>query len=91
MVYGSMRDKAVEEITGTLFPLAHHILVTAPPLSRALRPQALRDLWAGQEFRTTPDLRQALAVVRAEARPSDAVFITGSLFVVGEARALLVQ
>ena len=27
MVYGSMRDKAVEEITGTLFPLASEIVV----------------------------------------------------------------
>ena len=31
----------------------------------------------------------ALAIVRREAAPDDAVFISGSLFLVGEARRLL--
>jgi folylpolyglutamate synthase/dihydropteroate synthase len=35
-------------------------------------------------------LAGALALLK-EASPGDAVFITGSLFLVGEARALLVQ
>ncbi len=35
-----------------------------------------------------PDLEQALALVR-ESAPGDVVFITGSLFLVAEARALL--
>ena len=89
IVYGSMRDKAVEEITGTLFPLASEIVVTAPRFARALRPEAVRGMWPGA--RVTDTLDSALDIVRAEANPSDVVFITGSLFVVGEARALLVQ
>lgn len=89
MVYGSMRDKAVEEIAGILFPLASEIVLTAPHFARALRPDAIRELWPAA--RTAPDLATAVSIVRAEALPSGAVFITGSLFVVGEARSLLVQ
>lgn len=91
MVYGSMRDKAVEEITGTLFPLAGEIVVTAPDFGRALRPEAVRELWPGSNVRVAETLGQALKMVCADAHPTDAIFITGSLFVVGEARALLVQ
>ncbi len=91
LVYGSMRDKAVEEITGTLFPLASEIVMTAPHFARALRPDAVHEIWHGTGVRTAADLGEALRIVRDGAGPSDAIFITGSLFVVGEARALLVQ
>jgi dihydrofolate synthase/folylpolyglutamate synthase len=91
IVYGSMRDKAVEEITGTLFPLASEIVVTAPHFARALRPEAVRGMWPGCNVRAAGTLDGALELVRAEADPADVIFITGSLFVVGEARALLVQ
>ncbi len=91
LVYGSMRDKAVEEITGTLFPLASRIIVTAPHFARALRPDAVEEVWRGGNVETTADLAAAIEIVRREALAEDAVFITGSLFVVGEARALLVQ
>jgi folylpolyglutamate synthase/dihydropteroate synthase len=43
------------------------------------------------DLRTAPVLADALEVIRRETAPEDAVFITGSLFLVGEARALLVQ
>lgn len=91
LVYGSMRDKAVEEITGTLFPLASRIIVTAPHFARALRPDAVEEVWRGGNVETAADLAAAIEIVRREALAEDAVFITGSLFVVGEARALLVQ
>ncbi|MBS1873832.1 MAG: bifunctional folylpolyglutamate synthase/dihydrofolate synthase [Acidobacteria bacterium] len=91
LVYGSMRDKAVEEITGTLFPLASRIIVTAPHFARALRPDAVEEVWRGGNVETAADLAGAIEIVRREALAEDAVFITGSLFVVGEARALLVQ
>jgi len=42
-------------------------------------------------LRTAARLADALDIVRAEAAPDDAVFITGSLYLVGEARALFVK
>ena len=91
MVYGAMRDKAVGEVAGILFPSAGTIILTAPVHPRAVRPEALAALVDHPDLRTAPTLPDALAVVRREAAPGDAVFITGSLFLVGEARALLVQ
>jgi len=42
-------------------------------------------------MRTAPRFEQALEIVRAETAPEDVVFITGSLHLVGDARALLVK
>jgi dihydrofolate synthase/folylpolyglutamate synthase len=86
MIYGAMRDKAVDEIAGILFPLASELVLTAPQNARALRPEALREL-AGRG-RIAPDLLTALELVRAGVSEDDAVIVTGSLFLVGEARAL---
>ena len=38
LIYGAMRDKAVDEITGILFPLADQVIVTAPQQARAVDP-----------------------------------------------------
>ncbi|MGA3204110.1 MAG: folylpolyglutamate synthase/dihydrofolate synthase family protein, partial [Bryobacteraceae bacterium] len=86
MIFGAMRDKAVDEIAGILFPLASELVLTAPQNARALRPEALREL-AGRGS-VTADIPTALELVRAGVSEDDAVIITGSLFLVGEARAL---
>ena len=88
LVYGTMRDKAVEEVTGLLFPLAHCVILTAPDNPRELRPESLHEHFPNAMVAST--LTAALETVRRLAAPEDAVFITGSLFLVGEARALLV-
>jgi dihydrofolate synthase/folylpolyglutamate synthase len=89
LIYGAMRDKAIDEISGILFPRAQQVIVTAPQQARALAPEALRDIGAHPGLRTAPTLRDALALVEEDASPDDVVFITGSLFLVAEARALL--
>jgi dihydrofolate synthase/folylpolyglutamate synthase len=91
LIYGSMRDKAVEEIEGVLFPLAHRVIATAPRFARALRPEAIRDLWPGHDVIAADTIEAAIAIARKIMSPDDAIFITGSLFLVGEARALLLQ
>ena len=88
LIYGAMRDKAIDEISGILFPRAQHVIVTAPQQARALAPEALRDIGGHPGLRTAPTLRDALALVETAA-PEDVVFVTGSLFLVAEARALL--
>lgn len=91
LIYGSMRDKAIEEIAGVLFPLASEIVATAPHFARALRPEALREFAVETKFHAAESVEDAIALVRAEAHSDDVIFITGSLYVVGEARALLVK
>lgn len=84
MIYGAMRDKAVEEIAEILFPLAQELIFTAPDAPRALRPEALLEM-AGQG-RIAKDVEAAIGMLNAEAGADDVVIITGSLFLIGEAR-----
>jgi dihydrofolate synthase / folylpolyglutamate synthase len=86
LVYGVMRDKAVAEMAAMLFPLAHRVILTAPANSRALDPESMPASGAT----ITHTVGEALAIAKLAA-PEDVVLITGSLFVVGEARAVLVQ
>jgi dihydrofolate synthase/folylpolyglutamate synthase len=86
MVYGVMRDKAVEEMAQTLFPLADRVIVTAPANSRAMAPECISAPGAV----ITHTVAEAVALLK-NAQPDDVIFITGSLFVVGEARAMLIQ
>jgi dihydrofolate synthase/folylpolyglutamate synthase len=88
LIYGAMRDKAVEEVCGILFPRAQQVIATAPDQPRALHPQAIRELAEHPDLRVATTLREALDLVR-DATPQDAIVITGSLYLVGEARALL--
>ena len=85
MIFGAMRDKAVSEIGGILFPLADELILTAPATARAAAPEELLQL-AGRG-RAVANIGEALDIVAREASADDAIFITGSLFLVGEARA----
>ena len=87
MVYGAMRDKAIEEVAGVLFPLASELILTAPDTSRALRPEALAE-FAGRGH-IEPNVEGAINYARthaAQKEDADVIVITGSLFLVGEAR-----
>lgn len=88
LIYGAMRDKAVAEIGGILFPKAWQVIVTAPHQSRALAPEALGTVADHANLQVAASLAEALELVR-DAAPDDAIFITGSLFLVAEARTLL--
>jgi folylpolyglutamate synthase/dihydropteroate synthase len=79
-----MRDKAVEEVAGTLFPRFAKVIVTAPRQPRALAPETFLELVDHPNLTTAPDLTAALHQAKGT------TFITGSLFLVAEARQLLV-
>jgi dihydrofolate synthase / folylpolyglutamate synthase len=89
LIYGAMRDKAVAEISGILFPLAGQVIVTAPRQARALAPETMCQISDHPNLAIAPGIEAALAMV-ADAAPDDVIFVTGSLFLVAEARALLV-
>jgi len=86
LVYGAMRDKAIEEVAGILFPIATELVLTAPDTPRALRPEALAE-FAGRGH-IEPTVEAAINYARTHAADEDVIVITGSLFVVGEARKL---
>ena len=88
LVYGAMRDKAIEEVTAQLFPLADRLILTAPDFPRALRPEAILGVQSHPNVTVTHTLPDAIAIATM-APPEAVVFFTGSLYLVGEARRLL--
>lgn len=88
IVYGAMRDKALEEVTTRLFPLADHLILTAPDFPRALRPEVLAAVTDHPHCSIAPTSSNAIEL--AETAPPEAiVFFTGSLYLVGEVRRTL--
>lgn len=88
LVYGAMRDKAVDEIAGLLFPRASEVILTEPRQSRAISAHLLHEMTAhlAQSSRIVADPAEALDWAIAKAMPEDAVFATGSLYLVGDVR-----
>ncbi len=88
LIYGAMRDKAVDEIAGLLFPRASTVILTAPAQSRSISAAMLAEMTAHHARRAEviPDPQKALARALELAAPDDVIFITGSLFLVGELR-----
>lgn len=89
MIYGTMRDKAIDEIASQLFPHATRILVTAPESQRALRPESLREVFPDSQIEVAGDVSEALDRAKEELPLGGVIFVTGSLYLVGEARRLL--
>lgn len=82
LIYGVMKDKDVGEMTALLFPLAERVILTAPSNSRAMPPERI----PAHNATLTHSVAEALELIK-QAESSQVIFITGSLFVVGEARA----
>lgn len=88
LIYGALRDKAVDEIAGRLFPRAAEVIFTEPRTSRAISASRLAEIAShhASSFTVIPSAEQALDQALAEAAPGDAVFVTGSLYLVGQLR-----
>jgi len=88
LVYGALRDKAVDEIAGVLFPFAHEVILTEPRTSRAISARQLEEITAhyASGVRVIADAEQAVEYAIGKAAAEDAVFITGSLYLVGQIR-----
>jgi dihydrofolate synthase/folylpolyglutamate synthase len=88
LIYAALRDKAVDEVAGFLFPHAAEVIFTAARTSRAVSAAQLAEI-AGHHaarFSVIPDAERAFEYALAEAAPEDAIFITGSLYLVGQLR-----
>ncbi len=88
IVFGVMRDKDVTEIAGELFPVASRLILTRANQQRSLETESILALCPHPKVQICEQVQDAVALLATA--PKDAVvFITGSLFVVGEARPLL--
>jgi dihydrofolate synthase/folylpolyglutamate synthase len=93
LVLGVMGDKNVEAMMTSLSPLVEGVVTTAPKSERSVPPlelaERIRDL-VDSPILIAEDVELALDMARAEAGPDGAVLVAGSLYLVGEARQLLV-
>ncbi|MBL9015650.1 MAG: bifunctional folylpolyglutamate synthase/dihydrofolate synthase [Myxococcales bacterium] len=87
LVIAVSADKDAHSIVVPLLPRAAHVVATRYQQDRALAPEALAEVVRslGVPVDTAPDLRAALE----QAEGADVIVVCGSLFLVGEARVLL--
>jgi dihydrofolate synthase/folylpolyglutamate synthase len=88
LLYGALRDKAVDEVAGLLFPFASEVIFTEPRTSRAISSAQLAEIAAHHAAQSAviADAERALDYALSKAASGDAVFITGSLYLVGQLR-----
>lgn len=87
-VFGASSDKDIQTIFQELLPRAESIILTRSHNPRAAPVERLAEL-AGDfsvEVSIAPDVAAGLRVAMERAQPHDVVCVTGSLFVVAEAR-----
>ena len=84
-----MRDKAVGEVGRILFDVADELVFTAPGASvapRAMPPEDLEKL--AHRGHAEPTIQTAVEYTLKHASADDVIVVTGSLYLVGEARGL---
>jgi dihydrofolate synthase / folylpolyglutamate synthase len=88
LVFGALRDKAVDEIAGVLFPLAAEVIFTQPRATRAISVAQLAEITShhAAQFTVIPEPEAALEYALDRAASPDAIFVAGSLYLVGQLR-----
>jgi dihydrofolate synthase/folylpolyglutamate synthase len=88
VIFGALRDKAVDEIAGILFPRASEIIFTQPNTSRSVSASQLAEIVGhhAAHYKIIPEAEKALESAMAEAAPNDVICVTGSLYLVGQLR-----
>lgn len=91
LVLGMMRDKDCGGVLDHLLPCVDEVIVTQARLPRAAAAQELEASVKakGRAAYVRPDPADAMALARRMAAPDDLILITGSLMLVGEAKAIL--
>ena len=86
LIYGAMRDKAVDEVAGLLFPRVASVILTQSRQPRALSAEALASMTGHLADLLEIIAEPGAALDRALelAAPEDVVFATGSLYLVGD-------
>lgn len=91
LVIGMLADKDRLESARLIEPFVDKVFITRPPSLRAGNWQELAAYFRkdAADLKTIEDLSRALSAALAEAGPRDLVMVTGSLYLIGEARRLL--
>lgn len=88
LIFAAMRDKSIDEVAGLLFPHAYEVLFTEARTPRAVSASQLAEI-AGHHadrYSVYASAEDALEAALAKTQQHDAVFVTGSLYLVGQIR-----
>ena len=91
MIFGAMRDKALKEIAAILFPAAREVVLTQLSNSRAATidqlKEAVPDGFESAKLHEARSVEDAWRIAHEITNPSELILVTGSLYLVGAARA----
>lgn len=88
LVFGAIDTKNYRAMLKRLEHVAPHRVFVKPPVANGVDPKKLAEILKGEAVDTVAD---ALARARAIVGPKGVVVVTGSIFLVGAARALLLS
>jgi folylpolyglutamate synthase/dihydropteroate synthase len=88
LVFGASETKNWKSMLDRLEHSAGHRFYVAPPVSHAVDPAEMAKYASGQVF---TDVGRAIEGARAKVGPQGLVVVTGSCFLVGAARAILLN
>ena len=92
LVLGVSKDKDIKGILEELLPAADKIILTKSGIpERAAEPERIKEFIASnyKDISLTQNSEEAISKARSAAGKDDLILITGSLFVVGEARQII--
>ena len=93
LVFGVMRDKAVQEMTEILFPIASRVIVTQANNPRSANADEIRQaaarIAANTDIEVAEDVESALGRAKKVAGTRGLIVVTGSIYIVGEAMRTL--
>ena len=94
VIFGAMRDKDLREILHQIAQIAQTIILTKPDNPRAADLETLHTALASINFPNTkikpaPTAAEAVRIAVNATEPDELIIITGSLYLIGEARQTL--
>jgi dihydrofolate synthase/folylpolyglutamate synthase len=92
MIFAAMKDKEVRKIGEILFPKVDNLILTKPDNFRALDPPEIfsqTPVGFAKSVVLTSSVKDAFAMARMVSRGEGRILVTGSLYLVGEAKRIL--
>jgi len=89
LVIGVMKDKEIDKIVKEIVPAADFVVINKPSLERAAQPEAIeREVGRyGKPIKIIEDVKSSVKYAKSIAGKDDLVLITGSMYMLSEARA----
>jgi dihydrofolate synthase/folylpolyglutamate synthase len=90
VIAGMLDDKPYPAMLKSILSVCNRAILTKPTIDRALEPETLYEASKGivKNIKIIPDVKSAIDYAIKTASNDEVIFITGSLYVVGEAKAI---